>query len=130
MYQIGAESVVVLCAVARVDDRVARVGVALGHDQWRARGRGPCGGVSEAERLRRKAGESLIQNDVVPEEADICSQHRMRRKGVRFSESAQVCVGGVANGKPWNIGAEFRIRAAEVRRRVAVARAQGIHVPQ
>src|ERR1039458_10487828 len=45
----------------------------------------------------------------------------MRRKGVRLSESAQVCVGGVANGKPWNIGAEFRIRAVEVRRRVAVA---------
>ena len=53
----------------------------------------------------------------------------MRRKGVRFSESAQVRVGVVANGKAWNIGAEFRIRAAESRRRVAVTRAQRIRVP-
>ena len=54
----------------------------------------------------------------------------MRGKVVRFSESAQVCVGIVANGKPWNIGAEFRIRTVKSHRRVAVARAQNIHAPQ
>ena len=49
---VRAEGVVVLGGVARVDDRIAHVGVALRHDQRRAGSGWPGGCISETERLR------------------------------------------------------------------------------
>ena len=126
MRDVGADRVIVLDGVARVDDGIPDVGEALGHDQRRSGRLGACRGIGEAERLGRVAREALVQQDVVLEKADVRGHDRLRGERVCLGQAAEMRVRVIAHGEAGNVRAQLGVGALELERGIAVARAQGV----
>ena len=73
--EVGADCVIVLHSVARVDDGVADVGETLRHDEGRTRRLSPGRRIREPECLRRKARKPLVKDYVILEKTDVARKN-------------------------------------------------------